>query len=242
MSKNDVCPVISVKAFFVCTHTKKAFTDISGQTGHLGHLVVVALKNRMFLQNFFFWPYFGNLLCFSIYPHHFTIPQPNNFIMDCRISLLRQKRMFYPFTSVFEESVLSEIHLSQDYYVPKNIMFPRVFCPRFFWARFFWPRFCWSEILLSEIHLAEILLAEILLVRDSFGRDSFGRDSFWRDSFGRDSFGEILSARSMCPDTMGWDHLVDLMKSLSRRRREKILVKLTRGPQNDSWGHKNSVE
>jgi hypothetical protein len=53
MSKNDVCPVISVKAFFVCTHTKKAFTDISGQTGHLGHLVVVALKNRMFLQNFF---------------------------------------------------------------------------------------------------------------------------------------------------------------------------------------------
>jgi hypothetical protein len=48
----------------------------------------------MFLQNFFSWPYFGNLLCCSSYPHHFTIPQPNNFIMDCRIRLLGQKRMF----------------------------------------------------------------------------------------------------------------------------------------------------
>jgi hypothetical protein len=28
----------------------------------------------------------------------------------------------------------------------------------------------------------------------------------------------------------------------SRQSREKILVKLTRGPQNDSRGHKNSVE
>jgi hypothetical protein len=28
----------------------------------------------------------------------------------------------------------------------------------------------------------------------------------------------------------------------SRRRREQILVKLTRGPQNDSRGHKNSAE
>jgi hypothetical protein len=28
----------------------------------------------------------------------------------------------------------------------------------------------------------------------------------------------------------------------SRQSREKILVKLTQGPQNDSQGHKNSVE
>jgi hypothetical protein len=34
-----------------------------------------------------------------------------------------------------------------------------------------------------------------------------------------------------------FDHIFFL-----RRRREKILVKLTRGPQNDSRGHKNSVE
>jgi hypothetical protein len=60
------------------------------------------LKNRMFLQNFFSWPYFGNLLCCSSYPHHSTIPQPNNFIMDCRIRLLGQKRMFQPWTSVFD--------------------------------------------------------------------------------------------------------------------------------------------
>jgi hypothetical protein len=52
------------------------------------------LKNRMFLQNFFSWPYFVNLLVFSSYPHHSTIPQPNNFIWDCRIRLLGQKRIF----------------------------------------------------------------------------------------------------------------------------------------------------
>jgi hypothetical protein len=44
--------------------------------------------------NFFSWPYCGNLLCFSSYPHHSTIPQPNNFIRDCRIRLLGQKRLF----------------------------------------------------------------------------------------------------------------------------------------------------
>jgi hypothetical protein len=38
------------------------------------------LKNRMFLQNFFSWHYYGNLLCFSNYPHHFTILQPNKFL------------------------------------------------------------------------------------------------------------------------------------------------------------------
>jgi hypothetical protein len=53
----------------------------------------------MFLQNFFSWPYFGNLLVFSSYPHHSTIPQPNNFIRDCRIRLLGQKRMFTDKTS-----------------------------------------------------------------------------------------------------------------------------------------------
>jgi hypothetical protein len=31
------------------------------------------LKKRMFLQNFFPWHYFGNVLCFSSYPHHSTI-------------------------------------------------------------------------------------------------------------------------------------------------------------------------
>jgi hypothetical protein len=33
-----------------------------------------------------------------------------------------------------------------------------------------------------------------------------------------------------------------LVKLTRGRRREKILVKLTRGPQNDSRGRKNSVE
>jgi hypothetical protein len=53
------------------------------------------LKNRMFLQNFFSWPYFGNVLYCSSYPHHSTIPQPNNFIRDCRIRLLGQKRTYH---------------------------------------------------------------------------------------------------------------------------------------------------
>jgi hypothetical protein len=64
------------------------------------------LKNRMFLQNFFSWPYFGNLLYCSSYPHHSTIPQQNNFIRDCRIRLLGQKRMFTAETSVFDLEVL----------------------------------------------------------------------------------------------------------------------------------------
>jgi hypothetical protein len=64
------------------------------------------LKNRMFLQNFFSWPYFGNLLSCSSYPHHSTIPQPNNFIRDCRIRLLGQKWMFTAETSVFDLEVL----------------------------------------------------------------------------------------------------------------------------------------
>jgi hypothetical protein len=58
------------------------------------------LKNTMFLQIFFSWPYFGNLLYCSSYPTHSTIPQPNNFIRDCRIRLLGQKRMFTAETSV----------------------------------------------------------------------------------------------------------------------------------------------
>jgi hypothetical protein len=62
----------------------------------------------MFFQNFFSWPYFGNLLCFSSYPHHSTIPQPNNFIRDCRIRLLGQKRMFTDKTSVFDLEVFSK--------------------------------------------------------------------------------------------------------------------------------------
>jgi hypothetical protein len=37
---------------------------------------VTILKKRMFLQNFFSWHYFGNLLCLSSYPHHSTILQP----------------------------------------------------------------------------------------------------------------------------------------------------------------------
>jgi hypothetical protein len=64
------------------------------------------LKNRMFLQNFFSWPYFGNLLYCSSYPHYSTIPQPNNFIRDCRIRLLGQKRMYTAETSVFDLEVL----------------------------------------------------------------------------------------------------------------------------------------
>jgi hypothetical protein len=42
------------------------------------------------------------LLVFSSYPHHSTIPQPNNFIMDCRIRLLSQKGC----SSVFDLEVL----------------------------------------------------------------------------------------------------------------------------------------
>jgi hypothetical protein len=45
----------------------------------------------MFFQNFFFWHYFGNLLSFANYPHHSTIIQPNNFIMDLKIRLIGQK-------------------------------------------------------------------------------------------------------------------------------------------------------
>jgi hypothetical protein len=48
----------------------------------------------MFLQNFFSWHYFGNLFCFSNYPHHSTIIQPNNFIMNWKIRLLGQKMIF----------------------------------------------------------------------------------------------------------------------------------------------------
>jgi hypothetical protein len=40
------------------------------------------LKKRMFLQNFFSWHYFGNLLCFSSYRHHSTILQPNKKFMS----------------------------------------------------------------------------------------------------------------------------------------------------------------
>jgi hypothetical protein len=36
--------------------------------------------------------------------------------------------------------------------------------------------------------------------------------------------------------------LIIVFRGVATRRREKILVKLTRGPQNDSRGHKNSVE
>jgi hypothetical protein len=52
------------------------------------------LKKWMFLQNFFSWHYFGNVLCFSSYPNHSTILQPNNFIMDWNIRLLGQTIMF----------------------------------------------------------------------------------------------------------------------------------------------------
>jgi hypothetical protein len=72
------------------------------------------LKNRMFPQNFFSWRYFGNLLYCSSYPHHSTIPQPNNFIRDCRIRLLGQKRMFTAKTSVF-------LNYMYTYYIYKKI-------------------------------------------------------------------------------------------------------------------------
>jgi hypothetical protein len=39
------------------------------------------LKKRMFLQNFFSWHYFGNLSCYSSYPHHSTILQPNSLVL-----------------------------------------------------------------------------------------------------------------------------------------------------------------
>jgi hypothetical protein len=78
------------------------------ETLDLSYLTLLCdnLKNRMFLQNFFSWPYFGNLLYCSSYPHQSTIPQPNNFIRDCRIRLLGQKRMFTAETSVFDLEVL----------------------------------------------------------------------------------------------------------------------------------------
>jgi hypothetical protein len=63
-------------------------------------------KDFMMFPNFFSWPYFWNLLCFSSYPHHSTIPQPSNFIRDCSIRLLGQKRMFTDKTSVFDLEVL----------------------------------------------------------------------------------------------------------------------------------------
>jgi hypothetical protein len=54
---------------------------------YLTGLLCDNLKKRMFLQNFFPDTIFGNLSCFSSYPHHSTILQPNNFIRDRKIKL-----------------------------------------------------------------------------------------------------------------------------------------------------------
>jgi hypothetical protein len=45
----------------------------------------------MFLQNFCFWHFFGNLLCFSGYPHHSTIPQPNKCFISGKIRIMWNK-------------------------------------------------------------------------------------------------------------------------------------------------------
>jgi hypothetical protein len=44
-----------------------------------------------------------------INPHHSTIPQPNNFIMDWKIRLLGQKMIFKDFKDFLEEHSLSQI-------------------------------------------------------------------------------------------------------------------------------------
>jgi hypothetical protein len=46
------------------------------------------LKKWMFLQNFFSWYYFGNLLCFSNSGHHSTILQTKQKFMPQKIRLL----------------------------------------------------------------------------------------------------------------------------------------------------------
>jgi hypothetical protein len=46
------------------------------------------LKKWMFLQNFFSWHYFGNLLCFSNSRHHSTILQTKQKFMPKKIRLL----------------------------------------------------------------------------------------------------------------------------------------------------------
>jgi hypothetical protein len=55
-------------------------------------LVCDTLKKRMFLQNVFSWHYFGNLLCFSSYPHHSTIPQSNKCVMSRKIRVVSRSK------------------------------------------------------------------------------------------------------------------------------------------------------
>jgi hypothetical protein len=72
----------------------------------VSNLIMWQFEKQNVPPKLFSWPYFGNLLYCSSYPHHSTIPQPNNFIRDCRIRLLGQKRMFTAETSVFDLEVL----------------------------------------------------------------------------------------------------------------------------------------